>query len=741
MKIFHIVEELSDKNNSIISVTKILSKYKNLTSSRIVIPQSQNFNKNKKNYIKTIDVLKRFFKFNSEIYKFIKENKPDVLHIHGLWRPIHILFIINSRFLDVPIIVQPHGMLLNEAIKSKSLFSYYLKLIVLFFYKFLLSNAYFIAVTRDEKISIYKYFKKNKIFVIPNPFISPFKVEKKIKSQISFFGRFSPHKNLDLIINSFINAKLNKNWKLIIYGIDDDKNYKNHILKIISASKLHKRILVKKPIFNTKLKFKKMSENFLNILMSKSEILSLSVLESLSVGTKSLVNRNIKYPKNISKLLYFTEPNEKLIAKKINEITHVHNHSFNSRNKIKEKFKKIYSSSVANKQYKNLITKIKKYKPIIFDVSLFNISIANGLNSFLIPYLVVIYGFINPAISAEIGIIQGTIIFILQIFSSNSRVILLLDSNEKNFENFIFFRSLISIIILTVFYFFFKDINFIEENFHVPLICLLLILWINEITLVFIEKKKLKFLLKAYIFLLIVFYIFLTLSLFFFKINLNNLFINFFVINIFVLFYFFNFKYLSGIKYKLKFFYENIYSFLSTLSNSISVIFWRYSILYFTNKELAGLIFAIFSIASFPGTFFNNILGQSVLRNKKLSFYFLKFENIFYIISLLFLLIIFLFFRLYLTEYFDEFVINITFMSMIGTIIMIASLRKRHKNLYNFYNNKNVIFKKDIAYSLSIFPLIIMLFYFNGVDAISFAYLVSSLISYFFYSLNGFKNI
>ena len=108
-----------------------------------------------------------------------------------------------------------------------------------------------------------------------------------------------------MIINSFINAKLNKNWKLIIYGIDDDKNYKNHILKIISASKLHKRILVKKPIFNTKLKFKNVRK-FLNILMSKSEILSLSVLESLSVGTKSLVNRNIKYPKNISKLLYFT---------------------------------------------------------------------------------------------------------------------------------------------------------------------------------------------------------------------------------------------------------------------------------------------------------------------------------------------------------------------------------------------------------------------------------------------------
>ena len=43
-----------------------------------------------------------------------------------------------------------------------------------------------------------------------------------------------------------------------------------------------------------------MSESFLNVLMSKSEILSLSVLEGLSVGTRSLVNNEIKYPKNIS---------------------------------------------------------------------------------------------------------------------------------------------------------------------------------------------------------------------------------------------------------------------------------------------------------------------------------------------------------------------------------------------------------------------------------------------------------
>ena len=73
-----------------------------------------------------------------------------------------------------------------------------------------------------------------------------FKVEKKSNLKFLFSEDLVLIKTLDLIINSFINAKLNKNWKLIIYGIDDDKNYKNHILKIISASKLHKKNFSKK---------------------------------------------------------------------------------------------------------------------------------------------------------------------------------------------------------------------------------------------------------------------------------------------------------------------------------------------------------------------------------------------------------------------------------------------------------------------------------------------------------------
>lgn len=283
MKIFHIVEEVSQKNNSIVSVAKILLKYKINKESKIIIPYINSISKESYKNIKQIKIFKNLNKHKSEIQNFLVKSKPDIIHIHGLWRPIHILFIYVSSQLNIPIIIQPHGMLLDEAIKAKSKFNYLIKLLIIKIYKQFLRDSIFIAVTEEEKKSILKYFKTKNIVIITNPFESTFKVQKNLKKNISYFGRFSPHKNLDLIIKSFSESKLGRDWKLIIYGIDDDVSYKKIILNLIKNSKQKKRIFIKKPIFDKNKKFKKMSESFLNVLMSKSEILSLSVLEGLSV--------------------------------------------------------------------------------------------------------------------------------------------------------------------------------------------------------------------------------------------------------------------------------------------------------------------------------------------------------------------------------------------------------------------------------------------------------------------------
>ena len=184
------------------------------------------------------------------------------------------------------------------------------------------------------------------------------------------------------------------------------------------------------------------------------------------------------------------------------------------------------------------------------------------------------------------------------------------------------------------------------------------------------------------------------------------------------------------------FFYKNIFPFLSTLTNTTSVLFWRYSILYFTSKELAGVIFAIFSIASFPGTFYNNILGQTILRKKKLNYFLNKYENIFYSIFIIFIFVLYIVLKNNEFLQIESFIINTLFISFIGTIIMIKAIRKRHNSIFKFFENRNLIFKRDIIYSLAIFPLILILYNYKGVDGISFAYLSSAIISFILYSKN-----
>ena len=125
------------------------------------------------------------------------------------------------------------------------------------------------------------------------------------------------HKNLKEFIEAFISAKPNSDWSFHIYGIEDDENYKKELLNLVSNSGFSNSIKFVKPEFDIKKKFKIISESWCNVLLSKSEILSLSVLEAFSVGTQSLVNKKIFFPKWLKKYLIRSEVENSSLVHKI----------------------------------------------------------------------------------------------------------------------------------------------------------------------------------------------------------------------------------------------------------------------------------------------------------------------------------------------------------------------------------------------------------------------------------------
>lgn len=181
MKVIHVLDEISKKNISLFTVAQIISKYSFLDKKFKLATEN---NKDKEsNVIVFKNSIKNFFYF-SKIFFFLKKNSPEVVHIHGLWRPIHFLFLLKCNFLNIPVVIQPHGMLLNAALKNKSTFSYLLKKIIINIYKIISQkNISFIAVTQEEKLSILKYFPKAMIDIITNPFILHHPVNENIKKK------------------------------------------------------------------------------------------------------------------------------------------------------------------------------------------------------------------------------------------------------------------------------------------------------------------------------------------------------------------------------------------------------------------------------------------------------------------------------------------------------------------------------------------------------------------------------
>ena len=96
MKIIQIFDEISKRNISIVSVAKIISSYKFISrESKIIVAKNED-------KLKKIGILRNLFGnlfFSSEVNKILRNQKPDIVHIHGMWRPIHFFLYYNVLFL------------------------------------------------------------------------------------------------------------------------------------------------------------------------------------------------------------------------------------------------------------------------------------------------------------------------------------------------------------------------------------------------------------------------------------------------------------------------------------------------------------------------------------------------------------------------------------------------------------------------------------------------------------------
>ena len=738
MKVIQVLDEISKKNISIVSVVRIIASYQYLSEkSKIVVSNNQD-------KLKKVGIVKSLFSnlfFSSEVSRIIKINNPEIVHIHGIWRPIHFFFMLHCTLLNIPILVQPHGMLLKEALKSKSYISYAIKLFTLFiFYRFFLSKSAFIAVTQEEKDSINKYFPNAKISIVKNPLAIQKIVSKKIKKKFVYFGRYNRHKNIKEFIKAFISAKPDNEWSFHIYGIEDDENYRKELFDLVQTAGFSRSIKFIKPEFNIKKKFQIISESWCNVLLSKSEILSLSVLEAFSVGTQSIVNKKIFFPIWLKKFL---------IGSNVENISLVKNIRLIMKQDIKKKkelkkvmtnlFQDKYTLSNEKKLYESFIEKIvNQHKTSISSrFSNFSVLFSNLLNSVLVPFLMVLAViFDSSSFAAEIGVYPGIVLLLTQVFSANARSLLLYNRNNKFYDQVINIRFYVGIIIVATLtsyqYFFSNTENFITLSI---LSFIVYLSWINEINLAIHEKNRSSLVIKLFLIISILFYILVMVN---FLLNTGQLLD---ILKFYLLFHLLFFLYhINILNFNIKKFtqyfknqFEEYLAVASSFFNIIGVIIWRISLVVLLGKTAAGLFFASFAIASFPGTLFNNIVGQIVTINENLKNLIYKISSILFILYITLVFILILMNQVFLSDFQFYNFISITLASLLGTPFMLRALSSRHEFLSFSKSFQKKIFTKDILYGISISPIIVILFFLGGKEMLIYAYPISSFLALFYY--------
>ena len=728
-KVLHVTNELSQKNFSITSIILYILKHNKKNEA---FAYSSNYSIN----TTQLSIFKKFFLDFLYISKFFEYKKFNIIHIHGLWSFIQFMSIIISDHLKIKAIIHPHGMLLPEALKSNIL-KLFFKLLLLRILNKLCNNLHFVAVTKQEFNSVKNYFPDSRIFLSMNPW--PFKINRQknltINKDIVYFGRIHEHKNIHILIDAFIEADLPSPWKLKIYGIEDNNNYLNKIKKIIIGKK---NIEILAPVFNSD-KEKILATSWMNILISKSEVFSFSILESGVLGCPSLINHKLEVLPNDN----YSIKTEVIVSKLVKKIRLVSRWSTEYRQKLGEKISSFFISAatkVSNyndiyKKISSIPTKEDKFKFLNYS-NLIIIFFTYSFNLFFCSLWILILFYKKDFENiVYIGLLSSFWIFITQFFSANMRSIILFDRNIKLLNTTASYRFYISSILYLIYLLFFVD----SSNFLYFLLPLFILLqWVFELKITEYEINK------RYYFIYFIFFINLLLILIiFFTININDT--NFFLLLYCLLLIFFLKKYFFNYAFFTKNNFLNVIknnllslSFISTSLSFFSIFIWRLWIFSLFDKMLVGTFYVFFSIASLPGTFVNSIITPMLILRKNSYSQFKKFFSIHLYIKILFFILLTLSIPFLIKYIFyddiNSFKVLILLFSLAGSIFMTVAMFRRNYNLSNKEIRKKT-FKIDIFYTLIVSLLIPTLYIIGDKLAVSFAFLISSIIAFLLHSI------
>ena len=224
------------------------------------------------------------------LYLAIRKKEPIVIHIHSWWNLVSILSAVIALSQKKSVVLSPRGMLSPYTFSSGRKF---LKKLIHFFTKALLTGCHMHATTEQEKHEILTLTGAEQLSVIPNLLKSTFRAEHARSDdnifKILFLSRVDPKKGLEILFEAL--ASLDFTWHMSIAGTGTT-DYISLLRGRTEKLNIARSIVWLGEVDQVE-KYKLLLSHDILALLSHNENFGNVVLESLSVGTPVLISTEV----------------------------------------------------------------------------------------------------------------------------------------------------------------------------------------------------------------------------------------------------------------------------------------------------------------------------------------------------------------------------------------------------------------------------------------------------------------
>jgi glycosyltransferase involved in cell wall biosynthesis len=224
--------------------------------------------------------------------RLVQEKSIDVIHIHGIWMPLQIVSARLAKEMNIPFVVTSHGMLEPWLWSGKGWLGLIKKKL---YFNFIVHPAYrqdarIHAITPREAKNLKALFPTNKQETIPNAI--DLAVNDKLdfiptSKAIFFIGRINPKKGVGLLLESFHNANVSSDWRLIIAGPEEVPEYFEELCSFVQEHDLESKVTFIGPVYGEE-KERLYKSSWVTVVPSYSEVVGMVNLEASSFHCPSI---------------------------------------------------------------------------------------------------------------------------------------------------------------------------------------------------------------------------------------------------------------------------------------------------------------------------------------------------------------------------------------------------------------------------------------------------------------------